>query len=60
MATKRNGSWSGRVWGGGSLAELSDYGLAYMYDASALTTKGNWVASGTAANWQLSLYNQGV
>jgi hypothetical protein len=31
-----------------------------MYDAYALTTKGNWVASGTAANWQLSLYNQGV
>jgi hypothetical protein len=46
--------------GGGSLAELSDYGLAYMYDAYALTTKGKWVASGTAANWQLSLYNQGV
>jgi hypothetical protein len=60
MATKRNGSWSGRVWGVALSPNSPTNGLAYMYDAYALTTKGNWVASGTAANWQLSLYNQGV
>jgi hypothetical protein len=47
--------------GGGSLAELSDYGSADMLNAQGFTTKGNWVNYSALGNLQrIWLYNDYV